>query len=335
MNAFRLARALLLAVLCLLAGLSHAAPTQRWTLVELGDLAGGIGSSTPQAINNRGEITGTATAAVPSGGFQTHAFLWSNGTMIDLGLPPGTTLSTASDLTDRGTVLGGDSVGNAYLVEDGVWTPLPQGLFAGLINKFEAVAGQYSPMPGRLHGFLYRDGVLFDTGTLGGTMSAPRGLNDKGAIVGSSTLAGAVHPHAFVWQDGIMEDLGTLGGAFSTAEDINDHGVIVGASLDAAGNALAFVHDRAGMRRLLPDLPPPQRATAINDRGAIVGDLGQNGSFMHEDGTTILLESISEVQAAGFARLVPTAINDRGWITGWGWKPDGPVNGLGFVLIPR
>ena len=285
MNALRLARAVLLAVLCLLTGLSHAAPQQQWTLIELGDLAGGIGSSMPQAINNRGEITGTATTAVPSGGFQTHAFLWSNGTMIDLGLPPGTTLSTASDLTDRGTVLGGDALGNPYLVRDGVWTPLPRGLFAGLINKFEAVAGQYSPMPGRLHGFLYRDGVLFDIGTLGGTSSGPRDLNDRGAIVGNSTLAGAIHPHAFAWKDGVMQDLGTLGGAYSSAEGINDHGVIVGASWDAANNALAFIHDRAGMRRLLPDLPPPQRATAINDRGWIAGwgikaATGLSGGFL-------------------------------------------------------
>ena len=53
----------LLAILSLVAGVSQAAPPARWTILNLGDMAGGIGGSTALAINNRGEIAGYATAA--------------------------------------------------------------------------------------------------------------------------------------------------------------------------------------------------------------------------------------------------------------------------------
>jgi hypothetical protein len=108
----------------------------------------------------------------------------------------------------------------------------------------------------------------------------------------------------------------------------------VGTSVSASNQALAFIHDGTVMRRLLPDLPPPQAATAINDRGAVVGNLGGNGSYLYEDGVVTRLESIPEVQAAGWTSLVPTDINDRGWITGWGTRVGGGSS-KAFVLIPR
>jgi hypothetical protein len=107
----------------------------------------------------------------------------------------------------------------------------------------------------------------------------------------------------------------------------------VGTSVDASGKALAFVHDGGVMRRLL-DLPPPQAATAINDHGAIVGDLGQNGSYLYDNGVVTRLESIPAVQAGGWTRLIPTGINDHGWITGWGIRSPGEPT-KAFVLIPR
>lgn len=45
------------------------------------------------------------------------------------------------------------------------------------------------------------------------------------------------------------------------------------------------------------------------------------------------LESIPEVQAGGWIRLVPTAINNRGWITGYGARPG--QSEKAFLLIPR
>ena len=330
MNSLRVGR-LLLVLCCAFAALAHAAPPARWTMIDVGDLAGGAGGSTALAINDRGAIVGSATAAVP-GGFALHGFVWEDGAMRDLGTPPGTTMSDAIDINDRGFVLGGDGLGGQYLWRDGEWVRLSVPGVVDRINKFGDMAGAHT-VAGRTHVYLLKGTVLHDGGTLGGSFASPEAMNDRGAIVGRSSLAGETEIHAFKYQDGTMTDLGTLGGTFSVGIGVNNHGVVVGASWDEAREAYAFVHDGTAMRRLLPDLPAPQTASAINDRGAIVGDLGQHGSYLHQDGELTLLESIPEVQAGRWTRLVPTAINNRGWITGWGMRPG--QTSRAFVLIPR
>lgn len=330
MNSLRVGRVLLF-LCCAFVAFAHAAPPVRWTMLDLGDLAGGLGGSTALAVNGRGAIVGSATAAVP-GGFALHAFMWEDGVMRDLGTPAGATMSDAIDINDRGFVLGGDGLGGQYLWRDGEWVRLSVPGVVDRINKFGDMAGVHA-VAGRSHVYLLKGTVLHDGGTLGGSFASPHAMNDRGAIVGRSSLAGEAQIHAFKYQDGAMIDLGTLGGTFSVATGVNNHGVVVGASWDEARDAYAFVHDGTIMRRLLPGLPAPQTATAINDRGAIVGNLGQNGSYLYEDGEVTLLESIPEVRAGGWTRLVPTAINNRGWITGWASRPG--QSSRAFVLVPR
>jgi probable HAF family extracellular repeat protein len=322
----------LLAILSLVATVSQAAPPARWTIHNLGDLAGGAGGSIAHAINDRGQVVGEATAAVP-GGFQLHAFLWEDGVMRDMGTPPGRTMSGAEELNDRGTALVGDGLGGSYLWRDGTWDRLTFGGFVNDLNRFEAMTGAYA-VAGRTHAFVYRDGVVQDLGTLGGGYGAGYAISDRGVVVGNSTVAGESAIHPFLWRDGVMRDLGSFGGYFSIANDVNNHGVAVGTAVDAAGGAYAFYSDGGAIQRLLPGLPSPQNAKAINDRGAIVGDLGQNGSFLYDDGVITRLESVAAVQAAGWARLVPTGINNRGWITGWGYRASGGSI-QAFVLTPR
>jgi probable HAF family extracellular repeat protein len=243
-------------------------------------------------------------------------------------------MSTAEALNDRGTVFAGDGLGGSYLWRDGEWERITFGGFVNSLNKFEAMTGAYTPLAGRSHAFIFREGVLQDLGTLGGRSAAGQAINDRGEVAGRSTIAGESAFHAFVYRDGAMQDLGSFGGFFTISNDINNHGVVVGTSVTASGQALAFIHDGTTMRRLLEDLPPPQAATAINDHGAVVGDLGQNGSYLYDRGVVTRLESIPEVRAGGWTRLIPTDINDRGWITGWGIRSSGGST-QSFVLIPR
>jgi uncharacterized membrane protein len=61
-------------------------------------------------------------AGEPSGG--NHAFLWQNGVMRDLGLAPGTDARSPeqpgqSTVNDRGTVLVGDWMNDAWFWRDG------------------------------------------------------------------------------------------------------------------------------------------------------------------------------------------------------------------------
>lgn len=91
----------------------------------------------------------------------------------------------------------------------------------------------------RFHGittqaFIYADAVRTVLGTLGGPTSIAYGINNKGAIVGESTLPSGL-PHAFVYYRSVMRDIGTLGGLRRSARDINNAGKIVGVAATGVG----------------------------------------------------------------------------------------------------
>src|SRR5215208_6181057 len=71
--------------------------------------------------------------------------------------------------------------------------------------------------------------TIIDLGTLGGTYSMVSDINDRGQVVGESTIAESFVSHAFLWEAGVAIDLGSLGGN-STAFDINRSGQVVGNS---------------------------------------------------------------------------------------------------------
>ena len=82
-----------------------------------------------------------------------------------------------------------------------------------------------------------------DLGSLGGVYANVNGLNNKGQVVGFSTLTGDLEGgHAFLWADGAMQDLGVLGGSisFSEANAINDSGEIAGHSFTADETVRGF-----------------------------------------------------------------------------------------------
>ena len=74
-----------------------------------------------------------------------------------------------------------------------------------------------------------------DLGTLGGSSSWSRAVNNRGEVVGASETANG-ELHAFLWspQRGMI-DLGTLGGTYSQAFFINDKGQVAGQSSSADG----------------------------------------------------------------------------------------------------
>jgi probable HAF family extracellular repeat protein len=288
-----------------------SAPQKGWTIASLGALASPIAFSTAEGINNAGDVVGFSYIYDPSiNSNRGYAVRWHDGVIENLGE------GTAFAVNQHGTIAG-SVVGGASLWKDGQWTPLGLGGAPFAINKFEAIAGWR--LGGQSHGYLYDNGALFDLGTLGGAESTATSLNDRGQVVGYASVANG-HDHAFLWENGAMSDLGTLaGGDVSRAHDINNHGEVVGEAWEPDGNAIPFIYDGT-MRRLFTAPGCCVVPHAINDHGTVVGTIDGNHSFVYEDGVLTRLETIPAVQADGWTQLIPTDINDRGWIVGQGRK---------------
>ena len=98
-----------------------------------------------------------------------HAFLWQDGAMTDLGTLPGDANSMATDINEKGQVVGTScdatfSVCRAFLWEDGVMTDLNALIppnsslflaFGGGINDRGEIAGSaFDPITGEAPAFL-------------------------------------------------------------------------------------------------------------------------------------------------------------------------------------
>jgi probable HAF family extracellular repeat protein len=306
-----------------------------WNITETGVF--GTTGSNLTAINNRGEVVGWSTKLLPGHIAETmRCFVWDNGVLRDLGTPSFDSCQ-AMDVTDRGVILANTGYGGvAYVWQDGTWTQAGNGIGMRM-NRNNHVAGQYWNGSG-YRGFLWRDGAQFEIGTFGGSISNAAAVNDKDYVVGTAAVNDATGTvHAYVWHEGTMRDLGTLNGRDdSQATDINSHGDIVGSTSTQVNDSIAFIAGiDGGMRELLPGLSPPTTASAINDHGDVVGTWGTK-SYLYANGAMTVLEDIPEVRAAGWTRLWPTDISDRGVITGFGSRPMPGQFGLrGFVLSPR
>jgi probable HAF family extracellular repeat protein len=318
----------------------------RWTNghpKDLGTLGGSIGAA--ESLNERGQIAGFATNAVSdpysiyyflvfgsSNGTQTRAFLWDkeNG-MQDLG-----TLGTGNDA------------------------------LATLLNERGQVAGQAytNSTPNSTTGFPTADPFLWtedrgtiDLGTLGGAWGLPSALNNRGQVIGNSSLAAdpgaCLKPlpnpncHPFLWEQGNLIDLyaNAEGGNPLTADAINDAGEIVGAAAFQNESSDAYLW-RKGTATDLGHLDGDctSRAWAINSKSQVVAESytctgGNARAFLWENGSIVDLNTLIPPRSS--LQLVwPTAINDREEIAGVG-LPAGCHGfdfagecGHAFLLIP-
>jgi probable HAF family extracellular repeat protein len=144
----------------------HALFASQGKTIDLGTLGGK--NCLVTGLSASGCVIG---AAHTSEGEQ-HAFLWKDGTLLDLGTLPGGTQSYANAINDR-----------------------------------EEIVGSAQIETGDFHAFCWKNGVMTDLGLLPrGSESVACALNNRGEIVGwASTEARGFH--AVLWQKGQVKDL--------------------------------------------------------------------------------------------------------------------------------
>jgi len=252
--------------------LDSRALSQNYAVSDLGTLGGS--ASQTYAINNRALIVGSSVTA--DGG--SHAFLFSNGSMTDLGIRSSLSVATAVNASNQlaGYYYNGDY--NAFVWTKGKVHDLGNlGLkysVAYAINGLGHACGSSKVKEGLYgaeHAFLWTGGKMTDLGTLGGKDSSARGVNGSDQVVGYAYLASGTF-HAFLRTGGTMFDLGTLGGDYSYAYAINDAGQIVGAAaLPDNTRTHAFFSNGSGPFQDLGDLGyNVSEALALNSTGTLV-----------------------------------------------------------------
>ena len=181
-------------------------------------------------------------------------------------------------------------------------------------------------------------------GTLGGSNSFGRGINNLGQVVGASETAnGQIHGFRTAANSVInvaTDDLGTLGGNFSSAIDINDLGQTVGFSTTASGETHAFLTDANSAIDAEDDLGTLggnfSIAYSINESGLVVGDSkladGSDRAFIY-DGTELF--DLNTLVAGDFDFVLTSArgINENGQIAATGFFADTQTT-RAFLLTP-
>jgi probable HAF family extracellular repeat protein len=158
-------------------------------------------------ISNLGQVTGwetVPTTSVPYG-LTYHAFLYSDGKLMDIGGQPGWFSSGGTAINDFSQVLGlfatPEFVGHRFLYKDGKAEDLGTQILPSALNNFADIVGTdniVSPY-GSVSAALYSDGVVQHLNTLvpAGTpfyIESALGINDSGQIIGAGVTADGSSP---------------------------------------------------------------------------------------------------------------------------------------------
>ncbi len=325
-----------------------AASQPTYNLVDLGTLDLGGGYSFVGGINDKGEVSGYGRIAP----LIYHAFIFSNGALVDLGTIGGTgsyvggsnSINASSQITGESDTAG-DLNRHAFLASNGTMFDL--GTLAGgnksygngVNNAGDVVGGSETIIAGNIvtHAFVApQNGVMTDLGTLGGNYSVGYGINNSGQVTGESDISGSLTTHAFVTRNGSMVDLGTLiGGSSSRGRGINATGEVVGFANSASSLQHAFVTKNGLMVDLGTLGGSYSMGSAINDAGQVVGN-----SYMPGDNITHAFVTYSDVMTdlndlvalpTGLILTDALSINNRGQIVA-----SGQLNGVThfYLLTP-
>ena len=258
---------------------------------------------------------------------------------------------TVSDINDRGQVVGGltkdyDGATRGFVWKQGSVKLLGRGEFAGAsgINEHGQILGTSGDHE---HAVLWENGTTRKLGLEFAGM-----LNEHGQVLGGRNLVavptGGYSPNIALWTNGNLQ---LLPFALGTSAAMNNLGQVVGQT--AGGRAAEWQDGK------LTDLGPGA-PVAINDRGEIVGSLGEdvivwrNGTrsdigpgeglaALNERGQVIGMHRVgpnelyaflwsngtmTDLGSLGGKWSIPTGISDRGQVVGYSADKRGVPHGF-------
>jgi probable HAF family extracellular repeat protein len=303
---------------------SHGLLWENGIMTDLGSLPEGGYLVFPGAVNNQAEVVGFAQNTVPdpnSMGFpgygtQTRAFYWRNGVMRDLGTLGTGTDAIAALINERGQVVGWSYTNSS-----------PTGVSDCTYYGLALTTGS----------FLWdRKSGMRDIGGLGGTCTVAQDFNDRGQIVGGSSLTGDSTVHAFVWNaaTGVTDLLDPADSSYGYASGENDHGDVAGGVCDAV-TCYAVLWRKSGghwQRTNLSTITEGAFSISINSSAQVVGNWFGVGIFLSEGGGPIVDLSTLIPPNTGVDLYEVDQINDRGEIAASGADASG--NNHSVLLIP-
>jgi len=302
-----------------------------YEVFDLGTLGGNFAK--PWDLNDRGQVVGASSVANGA----THAFLWDESGMHDLGTL-GHEGSEAVRINEAGTIAGtvwtryrqswdgpaersadnlGRPIGALWQNGRGMLLDSTQAgppLRALAMNEVGDVAWTHVERTDGNFGWLWRNGN-WQPLRRDGWNSFPYAINDRGDVVGTTGAAGGGGSHAAIWSDGVLRDLGVKAcNAFSASDDctysaamdINESRQVVGISNDVSGG----YHFVLWEGDTVHDLGPAALGASIviNERGQMAGAAGDHAYFW-SDGSKVTLPPLG-----GTMRVV--GLNDNGDVVG-------------------
>lgn len=242
-----------------------------------------------RGINKLGHVVGSS----PTARVHSHAIVFDGvatreiGAFDEDGCGGCSLISSASDINDKGVVVGrsqtGDGGTQGFVWKDGVMTKLRgyggKDTNANAINERGVVAGDVQVKDYTVHAAIFRKGKMQDLGVLGtGSGATAYDINNSDIVVGDSATDGPNGVKPFIYRDGAMAQLPLPAGALhGSAFSINDAGWVVGSFLTSETRSRAWVYDGTNaydLETLIPATDQAQwqiiNAVDINASGQIL-----------------------------------------------------------------
>ncbi len=319
----------------------------RYAIINVGDI-GGNGTDA-SAINNSGIVVGHTIDLITG---TLEAYVWIDGDSRYLEHLPNADITLASDINDRGDVVGRghneSGTHRALLWVGGEGAPLDLGTLgrtyamANGVSSDGKVVGAVGQTGVWANPFLWVDGEMTALGDFGQPDGFAESINDRDQIVGAAAGSEFSGVRAFLWENAELINLGSLlSNRQSHATDINESELIVGSAQVLDSTSRAVIWRNRNIINIHNDtIGYESFAYAVNELGQVVGGLVVDdfplefGAFLYEgSGPMVNLATLLPPRHNWLRLEAGYDINDHGEIVGRAYRR-GSQERHGYLVTP-